>query len=147
MRFLTDDPDWAPDLYEARVLAMALLRRYGRAQPPGTPCQCCKAERGGIVVTLFPRRTPILLTIDAPDGSADLSARVLTLEYEGSSAWRIIVDVYKPGRWQRQLKSMVHPRPWVERWRALVTFTGTLPQRSPPSAHVEYRRADRHDVA
>src|SRR5258708_6191291 len=133
MRFLTDDPDWAPDLYEARVLAMALLRRYGRAQPPGTPCQCCKAERGGIVVTLFPRRTPILLTIDAPDGSADLSARVLTLEYEGSSAWRIIVDLYKPG-------------PWLERWCALVTFTGTLPQRPPPSAHVEYRRVDRHDV-
>src|SRR5258705_3808038 len=88
----------------------------------------------------FPTAHPILLTIDAPDGSADLSARVLTLEYEGSSAWRIIVDVYKPGRWERQLKTMVHPRPWVERWPALVTFTGTLPQRPPPSAHVKYRR-------
>src|SRR5260370_8040495 len=144
MRFLTDDPDWAPDLYEARVLAMALLRRYGRAQPPGTPCQCCKAERGGIVVTLFPRRTPILLTIDAPDGSADLSARVLTLEYEGSSAWRIIVDVYKPGRWERQLKPMVHPPPWFDLWRALVTFTCPLPQRPPPSPPSHYLALYRH---
>src|SRR5258708_19674752 len=139
MRFLTDDPDGAPDLYEARVLAMALLRRYGRAQPPGTPCQCCKAERGGMVVRLFQRRTPILLTIDAPDGSADLSARVLTLEYEGSSAWRIIVDVYKPGRWERQLKTMVHPRPWLEPWRAPVTFTGPFPPRPPPPPHVTLR--------
>jgi hypothetical protein len=101
MGFLTDDPDWAPDLYEARVLAFAFLRRYGRAQLKGTAWQCWVAERGGIVVTLCPRRTPILLTIDAPDESTGLLGRVVALEYGSSNAWRIIVDVYRPGRWQR----------------------------------------------
>lgn len=143
MGFLTDDPDWAPGLYEARVLALAFLRRYGRTQLPGTPWQCCEAERAGIVVTLYPRRTPILLTVDAPDESAELFGRVLTLEYESSNAWRIIVDVYQPGRWQRQLKTLVHPRPWMERCRALITFTGTLPQHPPPSARILYRGAER----
>jgi hypothetical protein len=47
------------------------------------------AEKGGIVVTLYPRRTPILLTIDAPDESTELFGRVGTLEYESSNAWRI----------------------------------------------------------
>jgi hypothetical protein len=89
MGILTDDPDWAPDRYEARVLAFAFLRRYGRAQHLGTPWQCWEAERGGIVVTLYPRRTPILLTIDAPDESTELFGRVVTLEYESSNAWRI----------------------------------------------------------
>jgi hypothetical protein len=84
-----------------------------------------------------------LLTIDAPDESTELFGRVVTLEYERSNAWRITVDVYQPGRWQRQLKTLVHPRPWLERWRALVTFTGTLPQRPPPSARILYQRADR----
>jgi hypothetical protein len=144
MGILTDDPDWAPDLYEARVLAFAFLRRYGRAQLLGTPWQCWEAKRGGIVVTLYPRRTPILLTIDAPAESRELFGRVVTLEYESSNAWRITVDVYQPGRWQRRLKTMAHPRPWLERWRALVTFTGTLPQRPPPSAHIQYRGTDRH---
>jgi hypothetical protein len=143
MGFLTDDPEWAPALYEARVLALALLRRYGRAQLPGTPWQCWEAEQGGLVVTLYPQRAPILLTIDAPDESTELFGRVVTLEYERSNAWRITVDVYQPGRWQRQLKTLVHPRPWLERWRALVTFTGTLPQRPPPSARILYQRADR----
>jgi hypothetical protein len=109
MGILTDDPDWAPDLYEARVPAFAFLRRYGRAQFLGTPWQCWKAERGGIVVTLYPRHTPILLTIDAPDESTELFGRVVTLEYESSNAWRITVDVYQPGRWRRQLKTMAAP--------------------------------------
>jgi hypothetical protein len=76
MKVLTDDPDWAPDIYEARVLALAFLRRYGRAQLQGTCWQCWEAERGGIVVTLYPRRTPILLTIDAPDESTEFFGRV-----------------------------------------------------------------------
>jgi hypothetical protein len=143
MGILTDDPDWAPDLYEARVLALAFLRRYGRAQLVGTPWQCWEADRGGIVVTLYPKRNPVLLTIDAPDESTELFGRVVTLEYERSNAWRITVDAYHPGRWQQQLKQMVHPRPWMERWRALITFTGKLPQRPPPSARIWYRGADR----
>jgi hypothetical protein len=145
MGFLTDDPDWAPDLYEARVLALAFLRRYGHAQLAGTPWECWEAERGGIVVTLYPRRTPILLTIDAPDQSTELFGRVVTLEYENSNAWRVTVDVYQPGRWQRQLKRMVHSRPWLERCRALVTFTGILPQPPPPSAHIHHWEADRRN--
>jgi hypothetical protein len=144
MGILTDDPDWAPDLYEARILAFAFLRRYGRAQLVGTPWQCREAERDGIVVTLYPRRSPVLLTIDAPEDSAELFGRVLTLEYESSNAWRITVDVFRPGPWQRRLKTMAHPRPWMERWRALITFTGTLPQRPPPSARIHYRGTDRH---
>jgi hypothetical protein len=144
MGILTDDPDWAPDLYEARVLALAFLRRYGRAQLVGTEWQCWEADRGGIVVTLYPKRSPVLLTIDAPDESTELFGRVVTLEYDRSNAWRITVDVYRPGRWQQQLKQMVHPRPWMERWRALITFTGKLPQRPPPSARIWYRGADRH---
>ena len=143
MGILTDDPDWAPDLYEARVLALAFLRRYGRAQLADTPWQCWEADRGGIIVTLYPKRSPVLLTIDAPDESTEFSGRVVTLEYERSDAWRITVDVYHPGGWQQQLKKMVHPRPWMERWRALITFTGKLPQRPPPSARIWYRGADR----
>jgi hypothetical protein len=143
MGILTDDPDWAPDLYEARVLALAFLRRYGRAQLVGTPWQCWEADRGGIVVTFYAKRSPVLLTIDASDQSAELFGRVVTLEYERSNAWRITVDVYHPGRWQPQLKKMVHPRPWMERCRALITFTGKLPQRPPPSARIWYRGAER----
>jgi hypothetical protein len=145
MRVLTDDPDWAPDIYEARVRALALLRRCGRAQLVGTPWRCLEADRGGIVVTIYPQRSPILLTIDAPGESAEPFGRVFAIQYESSNAWRIIVDVYHPGPWQRRLKKLVHPRPWLERWRALATFTGTLPQRPPPSANIEYGRADRRD--
>jgi hypothetical protein len=32
MKFLTDDPDWAPELYEARVLAMTFVSKHGRWQ-------------------------------------------------------------------------------------------------------------------
>jgi hypothetical protein len=128
MRVLTDDPDWARDVYEARVLALTFLRRYGRAQLVGTPWQCLEAQHGGITVTIYPRRSPILLTIDAPGQSAEMFGRVLTLEYEAASAWRIIIETFHPGRWQRRLKTMAHPRPWLERWRALVTFTATLPR-------------------
>jgi hypothetical protein len=74
------------------------LRRYGRAQLPGTPWQCWEAERDGIVVTLYPKRTPILLTIDAPDESTELFGRVVSLESGSSNAWRVIVEVYQPGR-------------------------------------------------
>jgi hypothetical protein len=54
MKILTDDPDWAPELYEAR--AMRPARRLSRSH------------------------------------------------------------------------AMVHPRPWLERWPALATFTGSLPR-------------------
>jgi hypothetical protein len=94
-------------------------------------------------VTLYPRRAPTLLTIDAPDQSAEPFGRVLAIEYDSSNPWRMTVGVYQPGRWQRQLKTMVHPRPWLNRWRTLVTFTGTLPERPPSSAPIEYRGVDR----
>jgi hypothetical protein len=28
MKILTDDPDWAPELYEARALAMTFVRKH-----------------------------------------------------------------------------------------------------------------------
>jgi hypothetical protein len=29
MKILTDDPDWARDIYEARALAMMFVRKHG----------------------------------------------------------------------------------------------------------------------
>jgi hypothetical protein len=37
MKTLTDDPDWARDIFEARVLAMMFVRKYGCALQ-GSPC-------------------------------------------------------------------------------------------------------------
>jgi hypothetical protein len=78
MRVLTDDPDWARPVYEARVLALTFLDRYGRAQLVGTPWQCLEAQHGDIIVTMYPRRSPVLLTIVAPGQSAEMFGRVLT---------------------------------------------------------------------
>jgi hypothetical protein len=128
MGMVTDDPDWAPGLYESRVLALAFLRRYSRTPFPGTAEPSCRAEKDGVVVTLHRQHGSVVLTIDATQKSTELIERVLTIEYESSNAWRIMVDAYRPGRWQRHLKTMVHPRPWLERCRAFVSFTGTLPR-------------------
>jgi hypothetical protein len=121
MKIITDDPDWARDMYEARALAMMFVGRYGRAPSNATPCKV--AARDGLTVTYYPRRSPQLLTIDAPDNRVDASARVLSVEWNDGDAWRVAIETYHRGRWQSRLKAMVHPRPWLERCRALALFT------------------------
>lgn len=119
MKILTDDPDWALDIYEARALAMMFLRKRGRAGQ-GTPC--LQATSNALTVTYYPNRSPMHLTVDRH------GARVLSVERKDGDAWRMEIEIYNSGRWEYRLKTMVHPRPWLERWRALVTFTGSLPR-------------------
>ncbi|MDB5610197.1 MAG: hypothetical protein JWP25_7097 [Bradyrhizobium sp.] len=119
MKILTDDPDWARDIYEARVLAMMFVRRHGRAAQ-GSPC--LQATGNGLTITYYPNRSPVKITVDTP------SSRVLNVEWKDGEAWRMEIETYNSGRWESRLKTMVHPRPWLERWRSLVTFTGTLPR-------------------
>jgi hypothetical protein len=121
MKIITDDPDWARDMYEARALAVRFAGRYGRAQENGTPCT--SAERHGLTVTYYPRRSPVLLTVDVRDSPAAPSARVLSVEWNDGDAWRVAIETYQRGRWQSRLKTMVHRRPWLERWRAMAMFT------------------------
>ena len=106
-------PDWARDIYEARALAMMFVRKHGCALQ-GSPC--LQVVRNGLTVTFRPNRSPVLLTIDAPPG-----ARVLSLEWNDGHAWRVAIETYHSGHWESQLKAMVHPRPWLERWRALAS--------------------------
>ena len=120
MKIITDDPDWARDMYEARALAVAFVARYGRAQANGTPCH--SAERRGLTVTYYPRRSPVLLTVDVGDRSAASSVRVLSVEWNDGDAWRVAIETYQPGRWQSRLKAMAQPRPWLQRWRVLAMF-------------------------
>jgi hypothetical protein len=118
MKILTDDPDWARDLYEARALAMMFLRKHGRTVQGGPNLQ---AVCNGLTVTYHPNRSPVKLTVDAS------GACVLSVEWKDGQPWRMEIEIYNSGRWESRLKAAVHPRPWLERWRALVTFTGTLP--------------------
>jgi hypothetical protein len=124
MKIVTDDPDWAPELYEARALALALVRKHGRWQHSASTCLI--AERNRLTVTYYPHRSPLLLTIDASGESAE--ARVLSIEWNDGAAWRMAIETYHRGRWQSRLKAMVQPRPWLQRWRAMATFTGSLPR-------------------
>jgi hypothetical protein len=119
MKILTDDPDWARDIYEARALAMMFVRKHGCALQSSP---CLQAVRNGLKVTFYPNRSPVLLTIDAP------GARVLSVEWNDGDAWRMAIETYHSGRWESRLKAMVHPRPWLERWRVLATFAGSLPR-------------------
>jgi hypothetical protein len=121
MKIITDDPDWAPEIYEARALAVQFVRKYGRAQQGATPVLL--AERGGLMVTYYPSRSPVLLTVDAPGEAID--ARVLGVEWAEGDAWRVAIGTYQPGRWKSRLKAMVHPRPWLELWRAMALFTAS----------------------
>ena len=57
MKTLTDDPDWARDIFEARVLAMMFVRKYGRALQ-GSPC--LQASGNGLTFTFYPNRSPLL---------------------------------------------------------------------------------------
>ncbi len=122
MKILTDDPDWGRDVYQARVLAMIFVAKRGRAMPESS---CLQASGNGVTVTYHPNRSPVLLTIDAP------GARVLSVEWNDGDAWRMAIETFQPGRWQSRLKALAHPRPWLERWRAAVSFTGTLPRGRP----------------
>ena len=126
MKILTDDPDWAPELYEARALALAFVKKHGRWQRSASTCLI--AERNRLTVTYYPHRSPLLLTIDASGESAEPIARVLSIEWNDGAAWRMAIETYQQGRWQSRLKSMVQPRPWLQRWRAMATFTGSLPR-------------------
>jgi hypothetical protein len=126
MKTVTDDPDWAPKLYAARALAIGLVRKHGRPQPDAR----LVAGRGGLTVTYHPQRSPLLLTIDAAVTSAEGFERVLDIEWNAGDAWRIAIETYAPGRWESRLKNMVHPRPWLERWRAMALFTAPHPSRT-----------------
>jgi hypothetical protein len=111
MKILTDDPDWKRHLYEARALAVKFVGRQGRMVEGGH-----RAVRNGLTVTYHPDRSPMQLTIDAT------GVRVFSVD-----AWRMEIETYRSGRWQSRLKAVADPRPWLERWRSLVTFRGTLP--------------------
>lgn len=118
MRILTDDPDWARDVYEARALAMMFLRRHGRALMGSS---CSQATANGFTVTYDLNRVPLRLTVD------EYGKRVLDLEWKNGDAWRMEIETYHSGRWESRFKATIFPRPWLERCRALVTFTGSLP--------------------
>ena len=62
MKIVTDDPDWAPELYEARALAMRFVRKHGRWQRDLEMIRV--AERGGLRIIFHAHRMPRLLTID-----------------------------------------------------------------------------------
>jgi hypothetical protein len=126
MKILTDDPDWAPQLYAARALAMRLLRKHGRPQPDAR----LATARKGLTVIYHPQRSPLRLTIDAAGESAEGFERVLDIEWNAGDAWRVVIETYRPGRWETRLKNMVHPRPWLERWRAMALFTAPHPSRT-----------------
>jgi hypothetical protein len=118
MKILTDDPDWGHDVYQARALAMTFVEKHGRAVPG---CACRLASGNGLTITHHPNRSPVLLTIDAP------GVRVFSVEWHDRDAWRMTIETFQPGRWESRLKALVHPRPWLQRWRAAVSFTGSLP--------------------
>jgi hypothetical protein len=118
MKILTDDPDWMREVYEARALAMRLV---GRQRCATRSDQGLQAVGSGLTVTFHPSRSPLQLTVDAS------GARVFCIEWYNGDAWRMTIETYHAGQWESRLKAMVYPRPWLERWRSLVTFTGSLP--------------------
>jgi hypothetical protein len=118
MKILTDDPDWKREVYEARVLAMRFVGRHGRAVRGAHGLQ---AVGNGLTITFHPTRSPLQLTVDAS------GARVLSIEWHDGDAWRLTIETYHSGQWEARLKAAVYPRPWLARWRSLVTFTGSLP--------------------
>jgi hypothetical protein len=123
MKIVTDDPDWAPKLYEARALAMRFVRKHGRWQRNAV--MFLVARRNGLTVAYHPHRSPLLLTIDSAGESGERSERVLRIEWNEKDAWRVAIETYHSGRWESRLKAMVHPRPWLERWRAVASFTAS----------------------
>jgi hypothetical protein len=122
MTIVTDDPDWAPNLYEARALAIRFARKHGRWQHGAETCRV--AERRDLRVTYHPQRSPRRLTIDSSGGSAAFEC-VLCIEWNERDAWRMAIETYSPGRWESRLKTIVDPKPWLRRWRALALFTAS----------------------
>jgi hypothetical protein len=106
-------------IYTKRALAMKVIGKYGRPVQGGR-----QAVRSGLTVTYYSGRSPMQLTIDAE------GKRVLSIAWKPGDAWRMEIETYQSGRWQSHLKAAAHPRPWLERCRSLVTFTGTLPRNS-----------------
>ena len=123
MKILTDDPDWAPKLYEARALAIRFAAKHGRWQHGAETSRV--AERRGLKVTYQPQRSPRQLTIECSGQSAEPLERVLCIEWNERDAWRMAIETYSPGRWESRLKAIVHPQPWLQRWRALAMFTAS----------------------
>jgi hypothetical protein len=120
MKILTDDPDWARSTYEARALAVKFVERYG-CTVRGSPC--VQAIGNGLTVRYYPNGSTVKLTIDAR------GARVLSVEWKDGDAWRMEIEIYKSGRWESRLKATVHPRPWLDRWRAVALFTASPSRR------------------
>jgi hypothetical protein len=123
MKILTDDPDWAPELYEARALAIRFAGKHGCWQHDTETCRV--AERRGLKVTYHPQRSPRRLTIDSSGESAGTFERVFGIEWNECDAWRVTIETYRPGRWESRLKTIVHPQTWLQRWRALALFTAS----------------------
>lgn len=123
MTILTDDPDWAPKLYETRALAIRFARKHGRWQHGAETCRV--AERRGLKVIYHPQRSPRWLVIDSSGESTGTSERVLGIEWNERDAWRMTIETYRSGRWESRLKAIVHPQPWLQRWRALALFTAS----------------------
>ncbi len=92
MKILTDDPDWAPKLYEARALAIRLVRKHGRRQFDAR----LVAARKGLTVTYHPQRSPLRLTIDIAGETAGRFERVLDIEWNAGDAWRVVIETYRP---------------------------------------------------
>ena len=122
MKTVTDDPDWAPKLYEARALAIKFVRKHGRWHDLE---MMRLAERNGLRVIYHPHRSARRLTIDHKGKSDEPFQRVLDIEWNEGDAWRVAIETYRSGRWESRLKTMVHPRPWLERWRAMALFTAS----------------------
>jgi hypothetical protein len=114
MKILTDDPDWARNTYQARALAMTFVGRHGRPVQGGPWIQ---AIGNDLTVRYYPNRSTVKLTIDAH------GVRVLSVEWKDGDAWRMEIETYESGRWESRLKATVHPRPWLDRWRAVALFT------------------------
>jgi hypothetical protein len=111
MKILTDDRDWARDIYEARALAM--LGKHGRVMQGNA---CVQAFENGLTVTYYPSRTPMKLTVDLS------GTRVLSVEWNGGDAWRMEIETFNSGRWERRLWTAAYPRPWLKRWADIGDF-------------------------
>jgi hypothetical protein len=118
MKVLTDDPDWARDIYAARALALTVVLRHSRPNPGS---RSLHAIGDGFAISYYPNRSPLLLTIDMG------AIRVLSIEWKKGDAWRAEIEIYETGPWERRLRIMAHPRPWLEHCRALVSFASALP--------------------
>jgi hypothetical protein len=107
MKILTADPDWAPELYGARALAMTFVRKHGRWQRDAATFLI--AERNGLKVTSYLHRSPLMLTIDASGERVEPFARVFKIEWNDGDAWRVAIETYHHGQWQSRLEAIVHP--------------------------------------